>query len=101
MLKQDKSIDKSKIYNMIDDMVMENANIEEDDTKYELLSYLKKFHETQKKYNYSEKTDDSDKYLTKRTLNFPNWNKSRQYKHVMLLWKKCFIKANAACVIIN
>ena len=99
-LKQDKTTNQGKLYNIIDDMNMQNANIEEED-KYELTSFVKKFHETQKKYNYCEKTDDSDKYLTKRTLNFLDWKKSRQYRHIMKLWKKCFIKANAASTIIN
>ena len=44
-LKQDKSINQGKLYNIINDMIMQNANIEEED-KYELASFIKKFHET-------------------------------------------------------
>jgi hypothetical protein len=62
---------------------------------------MKKFHDDQKKYGYYDKPDNSDKYLTKRTLNFLDWKKSRQYRHIMKLWKRCFIKANAAGIIIN
>ena len=76
---------------MVDELINQNAKIDEDD-KYELSMYLKKYHETQKKYGYNDKTDNSDKYLTKRTINFLDWKKSRQYKHILRLWKRCFIK---------
>lgn len=73
----------------------------DDDQKQELSMYLKKFHEMQQKFKYEDKTDNSDKYLTKKTINFLDWKKSRQYFHILKLWKKCFIKCNAAAVIIN
>lgn len=44
-IKQDKTTNQGKLYNIIDDMIMQNANIEEED-KYELTSFVKKFHES-------------------------------------------------------
>jgi hypothetical protein len=85
---------------MIDDMIHLNNNIDEEN-KTELLEQVKKFHEIQKKYNYDDKTDNSDKYLTKRTMNFLDWKKKRQYNHIKKLWRRCFIKANSAGIVIN
>jgi hypothetical protein len=75
-LKQDKSLSPARIFNQIDDLISQNENLS-DRNKQQLTHHLKEFHENLKKYSYGDHTDNSDKYLTKKTMNFSDWKKSR------------------------
>ena len=47
---------------------------------------------------YNSESEDEDKYLDARNVDFAQWKKDRQKEHILKLWRKCIAKTTAIVI---
>jgi len=62
---------------------------------------LREYYANKKDYEYNSNSENSEKYLDQSNLLFSTLKKSQKKRHVLKLWKKCYLRAMGAAVLIN